>query len=177
MILVTPLSAIEASIRRYRPSHVVTLLSPDHMIPPQSGFEPDRHLRIALDDVSDAWLSACPPSAAQVQNLIDFGRGWTAEAPLLVHCWAGVSRSTAAAYILLCDKLGPGVEFDIARALRSRAPHACPNTLMVQLADDALGRNGRMVSAIESIGRGTIVAEGCCVELPVSLEALANCEG
>jgi predicted protein tyrosine phosphatase len=147
------------------------------MIPPQSGFEPDRHLRIALDDVSDAWLSACPPSAAQVQNLIDFGRGWTAEAPLLVHCWAGVSRSTAAAYILLCDKLGPGVEFDIARALRSRAPHACPNTLMVQLADDALGRNGRMVSAIESIGRGTIVAEGCCVELPVSLEALANCEG
>lgn len=169
MILVTPLSAIERSIRQYRPSHILTLLAPDHMIPHQDGFATDRHLRLALEDVTGSWLSACPPCSSQVENLIAFGRGWTAEAPLLVHCWAGVSRSMAAAYTLLCDKLGSGREMEIAQALRSRAPHACPNTLMVQLADDVLGRSGRMVSAIHSIGRGTIVAEGCCVELPVAL--------
>jgi predicted protein tyrosine phosphatase len=176
MILVTPLSAIEDTIRCYRPSHILTLLAPDHMIPHQTGFATDRHLRLALEDVTDAWLSACPPCSSQVANLIAFGRGWTAEAPLLVHCWAGVSRSMAAAYILLCDKLGPGGEMKIAQALRGRAPHACPNILMVQLADEILGRSGRMASAIQSIGRGAIVAEGCCVELPVSLEALAHCE-
>ncbi|HEY4115966.1 MAG TPA: hypothetical protein VGM17_18055 [Rhizomicrobium sp.] len=173
MILITPLSAVDQSIHRYRPSHIVTLLAPDHMIAPKLGFAPDRHLRLALEDVSDSWLSNCPPCSSQVENLIEFGRGWKCEAPLLVHCWAGVSRSTAAAYILLCDKVGPGRELELARALRNRAPHACPNRLMIQLADDAMGRNGRMVSAIEAIGRGTIVAEGCCVELPVSLEALA----
>jgi predicted protein tyrosine phosphatase len=95
---------------------------------------------------------------------------------LLVHCWAGISRSTAAAYILLCEKLGPGSEFEVARALRERAPHASPNRLIVQLGDEVMGRNGRMVSAIESIGRGTILAEGCCVELPTSLDALTSGE-
>ena len=56
--------------------------------------------------------------------------------------------------------------------MRARAPHAFPNPLIVRLADEALGREGRMVSAIQSIGRGSIVAEGCCVELPLKLEAL-----
>lgn len=91
---------------------------------------------------------------------------------MLVHCWAGVSRSTAAAYVILCDRLGPGRELEIARALRWRAPHACPNSLMVRLADEALGRNGRMTGAVEEMGRGIVVAEGERVELPLSLDAL-----
>jgi hypothetical protein len=40
----------------------------------------------------------------------------------------------------------------------------------VELADKTLGRNGRMSMAVESIGRGTIVAEGEIVELPLSDE-------
>ena len=88
---------------------------------------------------------------------------------MLVHCWAGISRSMAAAYTLLCDRVGPGYEFDIARALRARAAHACPNALIVALADRALGRGGRMIEAVAGMGRGEIVAEGCCVEFPLTL--------
>jgi predicted protein tyrosine phosphatase len=102
-------------------------------------------------------------------RLIDFERSWNAHAPMLVHCWAGISRSMAAAYTILCDRAGPGSEFEIARKLRSRAAHAYPNALIVELADRALGREGRMIEAVASIGRGEIVAEGCCVEFPLTL--------
>lgn len=93
---------------------------------------------------------------------------------MLVHCWAGISRSMAAAYIVLSDRFGAGTERDVAQTIRARAPHAFPNPLLVQLADDILGRHGDMIAAAESIGRGTIVAEGCCVELPIKLGELAT---
>jgi predicted protein tyrosine phosphatase len=167
MILVTPLSAVEDTIRRYRPSHMVTLLSPEHMIETPAGIETARHLRLGVNDVSEVEAADMPPSEHHVAQLIAFAREWAADAPLLVHCWAGISRSTAAAYIVMCDRLGPGSETEIAQTLRLRAPHAYPNSLMVSLADRALGREGRMKHAINLIGRGSIVAEGTCVELPL----------
>ncbi len=167
-ILVTPLSSVFESIRRHRPSHLVTLLAPEHMIDTPAGFLSDRHLRLALNDVADEWQSDAPPGPHHIEKLIAFGRDWNAELPILVHCWAGVSRSTAAAYILLCDRLGSGSEARIAAALRTRAPHASPNPLMIRLADTILKRDGRMVQAVQSIGQGQIAAVGECVELPIA---------
>ncbi|MGB8365288.1 MAG: tyrosine phosphatase family protein [Rhizomicrobium sp.] len=172
MILVTPLSAIDDTIRRYRPSHMVTLLSPEHMIETPQGIEPARHLRLSVNDVAESWGAEMPPAAHHVEQLLRFGRDWQASSPILVHCWAGISRSTAAAFILLCDRLGPGSEHMIAQALRARAPHAFPNPLLVSLADEALAREGRMVEAVRGIGRGEIVAEGTIVELPLALADL-----
>lgn len=148
---------------------MVTLLSPEYMIETPQQIAAERHLRLAVNDVLEIWASDSPPNETHIARLIEFGRGWTADAPLLVHCWAGISRSMAAAYTLLCDRAGPGREFDIARELRTRAAHAYPNALIVALADHALGREGRMVEAVASMGRGEIMAEGCCVELPLSL--------
>ncbi len=172
LILVTPLSAIEETIRTYRPSHLVTLLSPEHMIDTPEGFPRDNHLRLAINDVVDSTDSDAPPTAKHIGRLLAFGRAWEAEAPMLVHCWAGISRSTAAAYILLCDRSAPGSETDVARALRYRAPHACPNPLMIRLADEILDRNGRMIQAVQDMGRGTIVALGERVELPLAISEL-----
>jgi predicted protein tyrosine phosphatase len=172
MIIVTPLSAVEDTIRRYRPSHMVTLLSPEHMIATPEAIAAARHLKLGLNDVSFAEASEAPPEERHIDQLLAFGRGWDAQAPMLIHCWAGVSRSMAAAYTLLCDRLGPGSEREIAHAIRLRAPHAFPNALMVRYADELLQRRGRMVEAIEEIGRGSIVIEGECVEFPLSLEDL-----
>ncbi len=86
---------------------------------------------------------------------------------MLVHCWAGIIRSMAAIYIILCDRLGEGSELYAAKAIRSRAAHAYPNALLVRHADDLLGRQGRMVEAIKSIGAGKMVAEGDIVEFPL----------
>lgn len=170
-IVVTPLSGLMQSIESYRPSHLVTLLSPEHMIDTPAAIPVERHLRLALNDVTDYLGCEAAPERHHVAKLVDFGRDWKGDAPLLVHCWAGISRSMAAAYTILCDRSGPGHELEIARALRARAPHACPNPLMVRHADDVLDRKGKMIGAVASIGRGEIVAEGRCVILPLELPA------
>jgi predicted protein tyrosine phosphatase len=166
-ILVTPLSAVEDVIRCRRPSHLVTLLSPEHMIDTPRGFSRDCHLRLGINDVVDIAAGENPPLQDHVEQLLAFSRNWPADAPLLIHCWAGISRSMAATYIVLCDRLGPGSERDAARAMRSRARHAYPNALLVQYGDELLGRQGRMIDAIRSIGPGVITAEGEVVEFPL----------
>ena len=167
-ILVTPLSAVEDVIRLHRPSHIVTLLSPDHMIDTPAGFPKDRHLRLAMNDVVDAAAGDTPPEQAHVETLLSFARTWSAEDPMLVHCWAGISRSMASAYTILCDRMGLGYEIEIALAMRRRAPHASPNTLLVRHADDALGRGGRMVTALTVMGQPLMVAEGVITAFPLA---------
>ncbi|MEJ1969670.1 MAG: hypothetical protein WDN03_13700 [Rhizomicrobium sp.] len=166
-ILVTPLSAVDDVIRSHRPSHMVTLLSPEHMIETPRGFPRERHLRLGINDVVDVSAGDNPPARTHVESLLAFSRNWPAEDPILVHCWAGISRSMAATYIILCDRLGRGSEHYAAKAIRARAPHAYPNALLVQYGDDLLGRQGRMVDAIRSIGAGEIAAEGGIVEFPL----------
>ena len=166
MILITPLSALAGAIESHAPSHIVTLLSSGYMIETPQGFPAERHLRLSMHDIADEGMPESPANT-HVDELIAFGRGWDASAPMLVHCWAGISRSTAAAFTLLCDRAGPGAEHDIAQVLRERAPHAQPNRLIVRLADQALGRDGAMVRAIDSIGSGTMVTEGVPVEIPL----------
>ena len=172
MILVTPLSAVLDSIRLYRPSHLVTLLSPEYMIETPDGLAPERHLRLSLNDIADPALGEAPPGPRHVAQLIAFGRGWDGAQPMLVHCWAGVSRSMAAAFTLLCDRAGPGSEHEIAQEIRARASHAQPNRLLVYLADRSLDRNGRMVRAVEAMGPGRLVDEGVPVELPLTMSGL-----
>ena len=166
-ILVTPLSAVRDVIRDHRPSHLVTLLSPEHMIETPSGFARERHLRLGVNDVIDIQAGDNPPDRAHIESLLTFSRAWPAQDPILIHCWAGISRSMAATYTILCDRMGPGSEFVIAKAIRTRAPHAYPNALLVRHADELLGRQGRMIAAIKSIGAGTMVAEGDIVEFPL----------
>jgi predicted protein tyrosine phosphatase len=100
-------------------------------------------------------------------ELIAFARDWGGRGPMVVHCWAGISRSTAAAFTALC-LVNPGLPEDhIARALREASPTAYPNRLMVRLADAALARQGRMVRAVEAMGRGVPAHEA----VPFSLRA------
>jgi predicted protein tyrosine phosphatase len=107
-----------------------------------------------------------PPDRDLMQAVLEFGRHAKPQRALLIHCWAGISRSSAAAFAIACDR-NPGFERAIATELRRRAPSATPNRLMVRLADDLLQRNGRMVEAIEAIGRGAEAREGEPYQLPL----------
>jgi predicted protein tyrosine phosphatase len=77
----------------------------------------------------------------------------------VVHCFAGISRSTASAYASVCALNPHRDEASIAQALRGASPTATPNIRIVSLADKLLGRDGRMVAAIETIGRGVMADE------------------
>ena len=85
---------------------------------------------------------------------------------MVIHCFAGVSRSTAAAYIAACALSPKRDEFAVARSLRAASPTATPNARLVALADSALQRGGRMNGAIAAIGRG----EECFEGTPFTLE-------
>lgn len=167
-IIITPLSRLEQTIRDHNPSHLITLLSPEHMIETPQGLHPDRHLRLGVNDIADPLLGEAPPQNDHIQSLLEFGRMWEATAPLVVHCWAGISRSTAASFILMCDRLDHVRETEIADALRKRARHANPNRLMIRLADEALGRAGRMTHAVEFMGPSTLTNEGAPVHFPLA---------
>ena len=103
-------------------------------------------------DLLDAGLVA--PDAEMMERLLEFGRAWDEAGPLLITCFAGVSRSTAAGYGVACLQTGPGHEESLARTLRERAPTATPNILMVRLIDTLLGRDGRISESIARIERG-----------------------
>lgn len=156
-IYVAPLSAVNDIARKLPAYDLLTLLSPATDAAALAALTPRRRLHLVFHDIVAAREGLIAPDADTITALLDFGRARAA--PLLVHCWAGISRSSAAAYILACER-HPGREHELARALRARAPFATPNRLMVALADDLLGRKGTMVDAVACIGRGADAFEG-----------------
>jgi predicted protein tyrosine phosphatase len=170
-IYVAPLSLVEATVADAKVSHLVTLINGETNIPTPSGIGPDRHLRLSMNDICEPQPGLVLPHQSHVADLIDFTRDWDRRAPLLIHCWAGISRSTAAAFIALCALNREGSEAELAWALRKASPTAYPNRLLVALADEALRRNGRMMMAVEDIGRGQIAEEAEVFALPALLAA------
>jgi predicted protein tyrosine phosphatase len=170
-IYVAPLSLVEVTVADAKVSHLVTLINGETNIPTPPGIGPDRHLRLSMNDICEPQPGLVLPHQSHVTDLIDFTRDWDRRAPLLIHCWAGISRSTAAAFIALCALNQEGSEAELAWALRKASPTAYPNRLLVALADEALGRNGRMMMAVEDIGRGQIAEEAEVFALPALLAA------
>jgi predicted protein tyrosine phosphatase len=165
-LIVSPLSQIQSVIAARRPSHMITLLDPNALIDTPAGLEPDRHLRLGVWDICDPQDGMTPPEEGHVLSILEFGRGWDERSPLLVHCFAGISRSSATAFILACERNPHVEEEDIAWRLRRAAPHANPNRRLVRLADDILGRRGRMIGAVEAIGDNGFATMGTPFDLP-----------
>jgi predicted protein tyrosine phosphatase len=166
MIHVSSLRALNGVTAGLQSFDLLTLLSPDYPPVDWSAFACERHLQLAFHDIVEPVAGLTAPDRDLMQAVLDFGRDMTHHGALLIHCWAGISRSSAAAYAIACDR-NPGFERDIAIELRRRSPSATPNRLMVQLADDLLERNGRMVEAIDAIGRGAEAREGEPYALPL----------
>lgn len=166
-IHVCPLSAVPRIVAECNASHLVTLLQDEIVVETPRLILPDRHVRFHVHDISEPMAGYVAPARRHVDELIEFALGWGGRGPIVVHCWAGISRSTAAAYTALCTINPEASEQRIAAHLRQASPTAYPNRLMIRLADEALGRRGRMVRAIESIGRGEYATEAA----PFSLTA------
>ena len=165
-IYVAPLSRVEATIAAASVSHLVTLINHDTKVPTPSSIPPERHLKLGMNDISEPMEGLVLPCEDHVANLVQFTLDWDRKAPLLIHCWAGISRSTAAAFISLCALNPDADEHRLARVLRRASPTAFPNRRLVALADEALERAGRMNAAIEHIGRGRLAEEADVFALP-----------
>jgi len=118
------------------------------------------HLVLGMDDITAPLAGYIEPAHEHVASLLSFVRGWERAAPLVIHCYAGISRSTAGAFVTACALNPSSDERAIAQRLRLASRTATPNIRIVSLGDRALGRAGRMVEAIEAIGQGEMAAEG-----------------
>lgn len=144
---------------------LLSLSSPGHDKGDGQRLECRRKLELSFHDINEPRPGLVAPDAELVQSIIDFGRG-KQKYPMVVNCWAGISRSSAAVYVIVCDR-NPGLEREIAKELRRRAPAVTPNRLMVSIADDLLCRGGRMSDAIALIGRGADAFEGDPYRIPL----------
>jgi predicted protein tyrosine phosphatase len=170
-IYVAPLSLVSTTIEHVQVSHLVTLINGDTLVPTPASIPPDRHLRLDMNDICEPADGLVLPCEEHVAELVRFALDWDRNAPLLIHCWAGISRSTAAAFITLCALNPDADEFGLARALRRASPTAYPNRRLVALGDEVLTRSGRMIEAVEHIGRGTFAEEGQVFSLSARLAA------
>lgn len=166
---VGPLSAVANTVEASGIGYLVTLMNDQMMVDRPPAIEPERHLRLVMNDISEPMQGLVTPNDAHVRELIDFVIEWDCHLPILIHCWAGISRSTAAAFITMCA-LNPGTdERHLAQTLREASPTATPNRRLVFLADGLLKRNGRMSRAVEDIGRGKSTMEGAPFQLPARM--------
>lgn len=167
-IVVSPLSRLAQTSEAHRPANMITLVSQKQHVerPAQIG---DAHsLHLTFNDITEPMEGLVAPDQHHIMALLDFARRWDYSAPLLIHCYAGISRSTAAAYIIALA-LNPKLdEHALAQYLRRESPSATPNGRMIALADALLGREGRMIDAIQMIGRGAYAFEGTPFVLPLS---------
>jgi predicted protein tyrosine phosphatase len=160
MIHVCSLARLHATVEETGARHIVTLINDETLVLRPDCVAAEDHLFLGMHDITFELDGYRPPAEEHVHRLIDFVTRWHRRTPLVVHCYAGISRSTAGAYIAACALNPRRDEGVLARAMRGASPTAFPNIRLVSLADAILGRGGRMVTAIESIGRGVESFEG-----------------
>ena len=146
----------------------MTLINAATIVERPASITPDRHLFIGVSDITSPIEGHIMPGEAHVHSLLDFVHQWDRMHPIVIHCWAGISRSTAAAFITACALFSHQDEMRIAKRLRNASASATPNLALVAAADQILKRQGRMVTAIQSIGRGIDAFEGTPFHLPLS---------
>lgn len=151
MIHVCSLARLNETIEATGARHVVTLLGAGDQVPLPSQIARGNYLRLHVHDIVETTQGQIMPETEHVERLIAFVRAWKRETPMVIHCWAGISRSSAAAFTTVCA-LNPGRdEREIAQALRKASVTAQPNARIVRFADQLLGRNGRMITAVEAL--------------------------
>jgi len=160
MLHVCSLAALPDTVRTTGASHVLTVMANVDQVQRPPSVLPANHLKVSMDDITEAVDGFVAPNEAHIERVLSFVRGWDRRAPMVVHCYAGISRSTASAFAAVCALNPQRDEMTIAQLIREASPIASPNRLIVSLADKALGREGRMLRALDAMGPGSMSVEG-----------------
>ena len=150
MIYVCDYWSVEQTVQDTRATHLLSILEPGAYIKRPQEIVPAHHLTVGLDDIEKPRAGMTVPSTSHIEAILDFIDAWRGEGRLVIHCQAGVSRSPAAALIVLTH-LNPGQEEEAAKIVRRSIPHARPNQKMIAISDDILDRGGRLVRAVRSV--------------------------
>lgn len=143
--------------RLWDTSHIISIFEHAELgtdaEPTPEDIDKDKHHRLYFDDIyvirkpEDEHSAPQPDHAAHIISLYDL---IPKDEPVYVHCYAGVSRSTATAFILQCMHLGPGRELEAIETVEKQAIAGAgmhPNERLIRFADQLLGRDGAMIDA------------------------------
>lgn len=167
-IIVCPLASIAELAVRHGARDMVSLMAEKQDFHRPGVIAADRHLKLAMNDIAFAGTGdLIAPSEAHVERLIAFTREWDQSTPIVIHCWMGVSRSPAAALITVLALNPQEDEFALAGRLRAVAPHATPNSRLIEIGDRLLQRQGRLAAAVKNIGRGAETDGRAFFQLPL----------
>jgi predicted protein tyrosine phosphatase len=134
-------------------SHVLSILDPGMPEPPAFGsYGEHERLELRFHDIIEERAGMIAPQRADVERVLQFGRDLLAEprtsAHLLVHCYAGISRSTASMILMLTQARPDRPAAEAMAQVRGIRPQAWPNLRIIEMGDALLGRNGEIVSAV-----------------------------
>jgi predicted protein tyrosine phosphatase len=136
-------------------THVLSILDPEEPDPGAfASYGTHHRALLRFHDEIEPRAGIVLPTRAHIEEIIAFGRSLAdsahenREGHLLVHCHAGISRSTAAMATLLAQVYPERDEASIFARLLAMRPKAWPNSRMIGYADEMLGRDGRMLRAL-----------------------------
>lgn len=143
-------------------SHVLSILDPDWPVPDAfASFGEHERFELRFHDVIEEFPGVIPPREEHVAQLLAFGKRLVAEPPpgahLLVHCHAGVSRSTASMILMVAQAQPERTASSVAREILRLRPQAWPNLRIIEMGDAQLGRGGELVEAAAEIYREQLV--------------------
>ncbi len=158
MIIVCSLNDLENVCESVKPSHIISVIDPGYE--PQTPKEVQNHLILNFDDIikisESNTIYRLPgnlnkqilPNLNHVNKIAQFVETWDQTKPIVIHCWCGVSRSMATATFLLCKINSQNIDKNV-RFIRSVAPHANPNKLMLSMFEKFLNIDNEITQAYE----------------------------
>ena len=149
-IYISGLATMPKLIQQFDVRDLVSVIEAYAQPPTPPEISPARHYRCMVDDIVESRPGQTVPQSEQVASLIKFLQSWEVDNGLLIHCMAGVSRSTAVA--LIAHVLKTSQPRQSVTALLKAAPYAWPNRRIVALADSILDLNGQLTLALNELG-------------------------
>jgi predicted protein tyrosine phosphatase len=133
-------------------THVLSILDPDWPEPEALlAFDPHFRATFRFHDAIEPAQGVVLPGRADIEAILAFGREAGDVSHLLIHCHAGISRSTAAMLMILAQAYPRESEDAAGERLLAIRPQAWPNSRMIAFADELLGRDGRLTAAVSRI--------------------------
>ncbi len=158
MIIVCSLSDLVDVCESVKPKYLISVIDP--------GYEPEtpkfvqNHLKLGFDDIikvssdnhifrlNTEEIPQLPPNNSHIDSIEIFTKNWDVSEDIVIHCWCGVSRSMATATYLMCKKNIKDIDNNI-KYIRSIAPHANPNKLLIKLFEQKLNTGGQIAKSYE----------------------------
>src|SRR5262249_60510667 len=130
---------------------VVTLRKDVVLVRRPDTIAPVNHLVLGMDDIVEPLTGYVATADDHVTKLIAFVRRWRRTKPLVIHCYAGISRSTAGALFAACALNPQRNELLIAQSLRARSPTSTPKLPILPLSAPEVGPRPRRPARSQGI--------------------------